>query len=61
MNKYEGYNHTVWIGSEILDRVKRTMKTSDQATLDHSGPQFSRDDSSSQGIPAIPADGAVAL
>jgi A/G-specific adenine glycosylase len=29
------------------------MKPSDQATLDQSGPQFSRDDSSSQGIPAF--------
>jgi len=29
------------------------MKPSDQVTLDQSGPQFSRDDSSSQGIPAF--------
>jgi A/G-specific adenine glycosylase len=29
------------------------MKTSDQETLDQSGPQFSRDDSSSPGIPAF--------
>jgi len=29
------------------------MKPSDQATLDQSGPQFSRDDSCSQGIPAF--------
>jgi len=29
------------------------MKNSDQATLDHSGPQFSRDDSSSSGIRAF--------
>ncbi len=53
MNNYEGYNHMGMVESEILDRAKRTMKTSDQETLDQSGPQFSRDDSSSPGIPAF--------
>jgi A/G-specific adenine glycosylase len=47
-----GQDHTVGIESEII-AVLRTMKHSDQETLDHSGPQFSRDDSSSTGILAF--------
>jgi A/G-specific adenine glycosylase len=53
MNDYVVYNHTVRIESEILDPAPKTMKTSDQETLDHRGPQFSRDDSSSPGIPVF--------
>jgi len=47
-----GQDHTVGIESEIIAGL-RTMKTSDQETLDHIGPQFSRDDNSSHGIPAF--------
>ncbi len=46
-------DHTVGIGSEIIDRTLKTMKNSDQETLDTSGPQFSRDDSSPEGILAF--------
>ena len=48
-----GYDHSTGIKSEILDRARRTMKPSDQETLDQGGPQFSRDHSSRPGIPAF--------
>ena len=47
-----GQDHTVGIESEIIAGL-RTMKNSQQETLDQSGPQFSRDDSSRPGILAF--------
>jgi A/G-specific adenine glycosylase len=46
-------DHTVGIGSEIINRTVKTMKNSDQETLDTGKPHYSRDDSCIQGIPAF--------